>query len=128
MVFGMISYSTEELFCRIVSTRVYVDTGKAGHEMPVVFYRNVELWWEWEGSGLCEHNRSYLLLANLSGKARPHLFPIRPHYFIGRLLRKLEGYLQKFFESEVSRFFLLQRYKIRVCLLPVLYHDYTAHI
>ena len=53
---------------------------------------------------------------------------IRLHYFIGMLLKKLEGIRKKIFEGEVSRFFSLQRYKIRVCLLPVLYHIYTNSI
>jgi hypothetical protein len=56
------------------------------------------------------------------------LLPKRPHYFIGRLRRKLEEYLQKIFKGEVSRFFSLQRYKIRVCLLPSLYNIYTDSI
>ena len=56
------------------------------------------------------------------------LLPKRLHYFIGRLRRKLEEYLQKIFKGEVSRFFSLQRYKIRVCLLPFLYNIYTDSI
>jgi len=67
-------------------------------------------------------------LANLSGKVQSHLFPYVPSTLSACRVENLNGICKKIFEGKVPRFFPLHRYKIRVCLLPLLYHNYTDHI
>jgi hypothetical protein len=92
------------------------------------FYCNVELWWEWEVSGLCAQNHSYLLFDKPFWQSIVLLVPIPPPTLSACRVENLNEIRKKVFAGRVPRFFPLQRYKICVCLLLVLYHNYTDRI